>query len=391
MRKPPKLCHHKATNQAYVTLAGKRVYLGRWDAPDIQTKYDRLLAEWLAGGRTHPAEAERGLLLVELLARYLDFAETYYRTPTGEIAPSIERVHTAIAGLREIYGDIEAAKFGPLCLRAMQEKWIGDGDNVRSAKRVNDLVSATKRIFKWAVAHELIPVTVYQALTCVEGLKQGRSRAKDSVKVRPVPEPHIEAIQPHVSSVVWAIVQLQLVTGARSSELLGLRPCDINTADPACWSVALAHHKTAHHGKDRTLYLGPKAQAIVRPYLDRPLDSFLFSPRESYAERRALERKDPDRGGRRENQLPNPVKTTRKMGDRYTHASYCKAIRRGCERAGVPHWHPHQLRHNAATALRKHFGVEAAGVILGHSRVNVTELYAERNEGRAREIVAKLG
>lgn len=32
----------------------------------------------------------------------------------------------------------------------------------------------------------------------------------------------------------------------------------------------------------------------------------------------------------------------------------------------VPHWHPHQLRHNAATALRREHGIEVARVILGH-------------------------
>jgi hypothetical protein len=30
------------------------------------------------------------------------------------------------------------------------------------------------------------------------------------------------------------------------------------------------------------------------------------------------------------------------------------------------HWHPHQLRHNAATELRREFGLDTARVILGH-------------------------
>jgi integrase len=54
-------------------------------------------------------------------------------------------------------------------------------------------------------------------------------------------------------------------------------------------------------------------------------------------------------------------------------------------------WHPHQLRHNAATFLRQEFGVEAARLILGHRSVAVTELYAELNHNKAVEIIAKVG
>ena len=59
--------------------------------------------------------------------------------------------------------------------------------------------------------------------------------------------------------------------------------------------------------------------------------------------------------------------------------------------AEVPNWYPHQLRHNAATALRKEFGVEVAGVILGHRQLTVTQIYAERDEARAAEVITKVG
>jgi site-specific recombinase XerD len=40
-------------------------------------------------------------------------------------------------------------------------------------------------------------------------------------------------------------------------------------------------------------------------------------------------------------------------------------------------WHPHQLRHNAATNLRREHGVELARIILGHANVLATQIYAE--------------
>lgn len=96
-----------------------------------------------------------------------------------------------------------------------------------------------------------------------------------------------------------------------------------------------------------------------------------------------------------------------KPGGRYRRDSYTRAISRACEAAfPVPaglsgeearkwrrehHWHPHQLRHNAATELRKHFGVDAAQVILGHKTLAVTAIYAEKNMSEASDIMRKVG
>lgn len=54
-------------------------------------------------------------------------------------------------------------------------------------------------------------------------------------------------------------------------------------------------------------------------------------------------------------------------------------------------WHPHQLRHNAATMLRREYGLEAAQVILGHKTLTVTQIYAEKNVAAAQAIMLKIG
>ena len=104
-------------------------------------------------------------------------------------------------------------------------------------------------------------------------------------------------------------------------------------------------------------------------------------------------------------------------GERYTTLSYCKAITRLCDLAFPPplpkgtvfsrlsleqraevavwrrehRWAPNRLRHNAATYLRKQFGIEAARVVLGHSSAGVTEIYAEQDLTRAAEIMGRVG
>ena len=49
----------------------------------------------------------------------------------------------------------------------------------------------------------------------------------------------------------------------------------------------------------------------------------------------------------------------------------------------LPHWHPNQLRHTAATEIRRQFGLEAAQVIFGHAKADVTQIYAERDTEKA--------
>jgi len=55
------------------------------------------------------------------------------------------------------------------------------------------------------------------------------------------------------------------------------------------------------------------------------------------------------------------------------------------------HWHPHQLRHNAATAVRAEFGVEMAQLMLGNSSVPAAEIDAEVNHEKARRVMLQVG
>ena len=77
--------------------------------------------------------------------------------------------------------------------------------------------------------------------------------------------------------------------------------------------------------------------------------------------------------------------------EEYTPGSYNYAIRRACEKYEIPHWHPHQLRHLAATELRKAFGIEVARCVLGHRSAAMTEIYSEFDAAKARDVVGKIG
>jgi integrase len=259
-----------------------------------------------------------------------------------------------------------------------------------------------------------------------------------------------------------------------------MRPGDIDRADKV-WIYTPAHHKTEHHGRQRVIALGPQAQEVLRPFLNRvpapPEDRELFSPAEAEQERmHAL------RASRRSKVPPSQANRRREgaktKGDAYSVAAYRRAINHGVEQANaarmraaaetaiagllsdgaaaalsralqrvsasrlrrarnadnpveaievllparhadslrrsdgmpaefsglghriahamgtaelLPTWHPHQLRHTAATRIRKEHGLEAARVVLGHAGAAVTELYAEIDHEKARWIAYQSG
>ncbi len=93
------------------------------------------------------------------------------------------------------------------------------------------------------------------------GTEKDRCDARESEPVKPVPQEYVDAVQPYVSRQVWAMIQLQLLTAARPGEILKMRPWDIDRSEKI-WVYAPAEHKTAHHGHERKIYIGPKGQIL---------------------------------------------------------------------------------------------------------------------------------
>jgi integrase len=54
-------------------------------------------------------------------------------------------------------------------------------------------------------------------------------------------------------------------------------------------------------------------------------------------------------------------------------------------------WHPNQIRHTVGTEVRSRFGLECAQVLLGHSKADTTQVYAERDQKQAIEVARKIG
>lgn len=195
-----------------------------------------------------------------------------------------------------------------------------------------------------------------------------------------------------------------------------MRGRDLTPGDPT-WEYRPGRHKNRWRGRGRVIPLGPRAQAIVREFLKPDLDACLFAPADAARERR--ERRRAARKSR-----PTPSEMARRARDpgrglapRYDRRSYRQAIVRACD-AAFPHptlagvapadltpeqraelkawrcshrWSPLQLRHTAATTIRAQYGLEAAQLLLGHAKADVTQLYAEKDLARARAIAVEVG
>ena len=348
-------------------------------------------------------------------------------------------VTLALRPLQRLYGPTPAIDFGPLKLKTVRDEMIRL-DWCRNT--INRHVDRLKHVFKWAVGAELLPGEVHYRLVAIEPLQKNRSAARETPKVKAVPDAQVDAVLPFLSPQVRAMVELQRLTGARSGELCRMRTCDVDTSDKGMWIYRPPEHKTAHHDQVREIYIGPKARAILEPLLRPDVQAFIFSPAEAagwHLEQRRKKRETPmtpSQLARAERSKRQSLDRERAPGDHYTPNSFAEAIERACDVAFAPppelargrvktprgqkqmrletqrewrsrlgrekwaallkwqkhhRWHPHQLRHSFASKVRREAGADMVGTLLGDRSPAMVAIYAERDEKAARRVVAKIG
>ena len=274
----------------------------------------------------HRHRGHRGLLW--------EHAQKYYRRPDGTQTGEVPSIRKALSPLRRLYGTSPAPDFGPLAMKAVREEMVRLG---WCRTYANAQTGRIRRMFKWAAENELVPAGVYHGLAAVSGLKAGRTDARESEPVKPVPEGRVDAVLPHVTRQVAAMIRLQLLSGMRPGEVCKMRGIDLDMTG-RLWLYRPAGHKTAHHGHERVVYFGPQAQAVLRRFLKVDVQAYLFSPAEALEEHRAARhagRKTPMSCGNRPG-TNRQAKPKWSAGLRYTGRTYHQAIERACDRAFPP-------------------------------------------------------
>jgi integrase len=358
--KPPLYRHHRGSGQALVCINGRRIYLGKHGTAESKAKYRQLVAEWLVRGEAaSPVSVTiidpTPITIAEVSLAYWKHADAYYRDDRGEPTGHHHQIRHALRRLNALYEATPAAEFGPLALAALQDTAVREGALSRNS--INRTASIVRRMFRWAAGRELIAESVWLRLKTVEGLKRGRTTARESKGVKAIDDATVQKTLHYLPAPVSDMVLVQRLLGARPSEICLLRPAYIDRSRDV-WLAKLPVHKTAYAGRDRVLVIGPQAQALLGKYLLKPADEACFV------------------NGR---------------GRPYDRDQYRRCIARACDRAGIAAWGPNRLRHAAATAVRAAGGLEAAQVILGHAKADVSQVYAERDLEKAISVARAIG
>lgn len=368
----PSYRHHKASDLGFVVIDGRSHYLGRYNSPESREAYARVLASWNANGSLPKPRRAAPLTIVGMLAAFWEHVEReglYLKNGRR----TSERLCLAIAlrPLATLFGNTLAAEFGPRDLITARKELCSPRPAMPGEKRrrvhtlpivrssVNKHLHRIRRVFRWAVAMELIPESTWNALRAVDGIRKGQSMAvRESSKVKPANLRDVVTVLRKASPLTAALIRLQWYTGARPGEAIQLRLGDIDRKG-AVWLYRPGSHKNEHRDIEREIPLGPKAQRVLAPFLSLDPSAYLFPGRFANAH----------------------------VGE----AAYAKSIARICDAEGCGHWTPHQLRHNAATRIRRTHGLDAARTVLGHSDAETTTIYAERDSRTAREVALATG
>jgi len=393
-------------DKAYV-FRGKWVYLGKWDSDEPSdeavARLNQLKELWKVDPKAF-AKPKSDLLFIELWRAW----ETSTESPVQANRKDFDRADRLLFGKKGTVGPYlhhDAAKFTARDLKAWQAHLCQladtDGALLLSRDTVRRCVKIVQRCFAWGVVEGMVDQLHAASMLLVEPPATGK--VKENKKRASIDRATSDKILPSLSPPLRDAVQLLWLTTARPSEILGLTVEDIRrtgsillrggaTLDleaEGVWAANLEEHKTAGKGFERVVFFGPKAQAILTPYLVGT--GYLFKPSEGRAYSVGImgERRKPGGTGSRK-----PVKGEagkRKPSEFYTYGKLATAIRRACKKNKLPHFFPYAIRITASAAIMDSHGKEAAGVYMGHSPRGVTGAYVGSDLRLAAKVARDCG
>ena len=298
------------------------------------------------------------------------------------------RAAVELFGTADAPGPFRDTLAGELTSGAAQD-WI-DGLCTRGLSRysVARLLSFLRQCLSWGRVAGMVPAGVVADVGNVKIAKGATPRPKVR---RGVTWEQVEAVCAKLRGKVAAdVLRVLWYSGARPSEVERITVGMVHRAGVVrpekgqpvalgrCWAVNFG--RDSKTGEERCLFFGPRAQAVIGPYLEkRPAGAVLFQTRE---------------------------------GKPYTYRLLTQAIQRACgwykgkrgkesggakaKPAGL--WGAYNLRHGAAERVQAHYsglvpgaGWLAAQSFLGHKIKGVTSGYSGADWVTAERVAAELG
>ena len=168
--------------------------IGPYGTPSSHEAYARTIA--ISATITPSAHVPTDLAVSHLVLAYLRYAESYY-TKDGKPNKEFTEICYALRPLRKLFGGTLVAEFGPVCLKAIQKHLIHEENLSRGV--INRRINRIRRCFKWGTSEQLVPSNVYNGLRAVDGLRRGRTEAREAPKVMPVETRWVDAVLPHLA------------------------------------------------------------------------------------------------------------------------------------------------------------------------------------------------
>lgn len=269
-----------------------------------------------------------------------------------------------------------------------------------SGKTVNAHLTAVLEFLRFGASYDLIDAAVVERLSHRRYIHSGASGFDpgEGGQFRCVTSPYVKAKEitlppstlsmADVDAVLGAcltardrfLVIALLATGARIGEALGWRRQDLHLLPDStalgCRTPGAHAHVVprqdnangarAKSGRPRTV---PVDGAVVRAYRDYQ-----------------VERDDVPGGDLSDFVFVNLVGAQR--GQPLSYSNAFQVLRRAGHRAGVPHLHPHQFRHTAATSwIRAGVATDIVQSLLGHASATSTAIYVHANDEDRRAAV----
>jgi integrase len=341
-----------------------------------------------------------GPSIVRLVSDWNDRCKVEYRKdgrPTGEHLIHRAACRFVVDLTKSVFPGLLAAEFGPVHLREAREQMIAAG---LSRTTIRAYQSRVVQMFGWAVGEDLIPAEVYQRLQRVGHLRPHATEAKEKVAKVAAKWREVEKVIRHLHAdpsrraVIEAIVRTHWYIGGRPSELVAMRPEDLDRSEEV-WTYSPASHKNQHREKPLTYWIGPKCQALLLPLLERcgPGELVFRYPPRVYAKKGG--------GGTADHHEPRatiPITEAtataphpqRGKSRPISRREYGRRVKKACEAAGVKPWTPHQLRHARATEVRRIYESNAAAAAAIGDSEEVTRAIYTAGSGVPNEVARRI-
>jgi integrase len=373
---------------ACVYLKGKKIQLGRWGSSEADDKFRQLQIQVF----TDPTVSflkQQGATVDDLCLAYLDYAQEHDPSHYHGINTAVKIFLKGFTG--QAVNSLDSRHFIHL-----QSLFVKHG---KSRQYCNMLMRYIRAMLKWGSLRKLVSAVVLAEAKLIPHLKKGKTTAPEKKKRKDVPDEVVTRTLPYLLPTPRDMVQVQRLASMRPSEMIRMKPCEIDMENVhdgvVIWLYVPGTHKNDWREDDytRIIPLGKPEQDIIAARLEgKSDDDFIFSPKDTmkeWYEQRATKRKTkipPSQIKRMERTVKKPK---RKVKDCYDANSYNRAITRAIEIANkslpdkekIPHWTPYQLRHAGITEVAKKTGnINTAKAVAGHRSINTTLIYAHADQ-----------